>query len=114
MATFHHSRNNFILTNFTDSDSPIVFTASVMSAELSIAGLGFIISDRTSKLLYAGCCGYPTMSDEDATAKALCFALQATINWNQNVTIKTVLSPNAELIKAIKQRSYVNAWRLNL
>lgn len=68
-------RKNFIMANFFDSDSPIILTASVVSVDLSIAGLGFIVSDHTSKLLYAGCCECPVTSAEDAAAKALCFAL---------------------------------------
>lgn len=73
-------RSNFIMNNFTITDSPILLTASVHSPDLSIAGLGFIVSYHNSKMLYAGCCGCPAISVEDAADKALCFALHEMIN----------------------------------
>lgn len=99
-------KNNFIMNNFTIVDSPILIVASIYNADLSIAGLSFILSDSNSKVLCSGSCGYPVISSEDAAAKALRFASQVMLNWSLNINVKTILSTSVELVKAIQQRHW--------
>lgn len=68
-------RNNFIMNNYTFADSPILMIAYAFNAELSFAGLGFIVFDFNSKMLCSGCCGCTAFSGMEAAIKAFCFAL---------------------------------------
>lgn len=89
-----------------------MLTAAGYNQESSKVGISFLVIDTFSNLIYAGSCGCPVDSAMDADAKGLCFALQGQINLKR--TIKTILSTNEELVKAIKQKGSLEAWRMNI
>lgn len=59
----------------------------------------------------AGCCRQFAELEEEAEAKALCFALNIVKDWSLN--IKTIFSNDDNIVKAVKRGNPLDAWRLN-
>lgn len=93
-------------------DSPILITAAMVNEETSMAGCGFVVLDFNSSLISIGSCRCYAGSTQEADAMSIRFALQNYSNWESSV--KTVLTTNEEMIKAVKEGCFANVWRLNL
>ncbi|XP_039119193.1 uncharacterized protein LOC120255437 [Dioscorea cayenensis subsp. rotundata] len=106
-----HSGRNFILNNYTFADSPILLTATAFNANNSMDGLGFIASDYNANMLRSGCCWCPANSYLEAATKAICFSLQDVIIMGLH--IKSILSPCADLVNAVKTDCCLDIWRLH-
>lgn len=106
-----HLGKDFILNNYTFAHSPILLTVAVFNVNISIAGLGFIVSNYNASILRSGCCRCPANSYLDAAAKSISFALQDGIAMGLH--FKSTLSPYVDLVMAVKQGCCSDAWRIH-
>lgn len=90
-----HVLHNLIMNNFTNHESPFLFTASIWNKEVSKAGVGFCVLNLNSSLLLAGCCSVDVDSELKANVKAFFLALRC-INGTK-VAIKHVFTANNQL-----------------
>ncbi|XP_039136204.1 uncharacterized protein LOC120273607 [Dioscorea cayenensis subsp. rotundata] len=98
-----------LLNNFSTSSGSFLFFAHRWIDSSNIGKLGFFISSHTYRVSCVGCCSFSMDSHLQAGLKALCIAVQSSLD--RQLVVRSILHSSYDLPQSLKSDRNPVAWR---